>query len=96
MTNEESLEIQSTRYIAPRVMRLSSGNIAIIPMIGRDPPIVIDMDNLSRFAANLATLYDAIPTIDTLEEKYRFLQTEHRRAPASTPRSLQPTLDDLA
>lgn len=94
MTNEENLEIQSTRYIAPRVMRLTSGRIAIIPMMGKGAPVLID--NAIGNLENLTALFNSIPSIDDLERTYYTIRDAHVKAPSSTPRSLQPTLDDLA
>lgn len=95
MTNEENLEILSTRYVAPRIMRLSSGRIAIIPMMGKGAPVLIDPTEYYPEGA-LNKLIAAIPTIDALEHQYASLREEHRHKPSATPRPLQPTLGDLA
>ena len=89
MTNEEELEILSTRYIAPRVVRLSSGNIAIIPMMGRSAPTIVP-------AHDFIAIIRAIPSIDDLETQSRAIAEAHRTRPAAAPKPFQPTLDDLA
>ncbi len=83
---EDEMEAQSTRYIAPRIMRLSSGRIAIIPMIGREPP---------RFIEAADFTIDMIPTDDQLTAYKEVTEAamKRRAEPAAKPK---PTLDDLA
>jgi hypothetical protein len=56
MTEDEQ-EARSARYIMPRIMRLSSGNIALF--VDGEELQIID-------ALGGANLYEAIPTYETL------------------------------
>lgn len=95
MTNEESLEILSTRYVAPRIMRLTSGRIAIVPMMGKGEPKLVDYNDATP-VETLEELYDAIPSVDDLERTYSELRETVRAAPTRTPKPLQASLEDLA
>lgn len=87
MTDDE-LEAASTRYIAPRIMRLASGRIALIPMLGRDPPRFIEPSEFSL---------DMIPTYHDLEVfKAKTEATMRSTFKPQTTKPPKPTLDDLA
>ena len=59
MTEDEQ-EALSIRYICPRIVRLSSGNIAIMDMSAESrPPIIIEYDDICR-------LLESIPQAETL------------------------------
>ena len=88
MTSDEQ-EAASFRYIAPRIFMLSSGNIAIIPMIGRGATVIVE-------PKNFYDLVSYLPTMNELEALHRQSEAVMRARQSSTPKPLQPTLDDLA
>lgn len=89
MTDDEQ-EASSFRYVAPRVFILSSGNVAVIPMIGRDPPRIIPMEQFDPRVD--------LPGMHDLENAYQRAQDTQRAAArsAAPPKPRQTSLDDLA
>lgn len=85
MTTDEQ-EALSFRYIAPRIFFLSSGNIAIIPMIGEAKPVIVE-------SQNFYDLQSYIPDMQELEALER-AQVRAQTRPA-TPKPPKATLDDL-
>jgi hypothetical protein len=86
-------EAKSFRYIAPRIMVLSSGVIAIIPMMGDGEITYHDPNAYDHPYAAYAALVEAIPTLKQLDEQYVELQS---RRPKLVPQVERATLDDLA
>jgi len=82
-------EALSFRYIAPRIVTLSSGNIAIIPMLGREPPTIVAPTQFHR---------GLIPNLTQLEAEQLRTEAEMRvrASPPSSRSTPKPTMDDLA
>lgn len=88
MTQDEQ-EASSFRYVAPRIMVLSSGNIAVISMLGREPPRIYTP---AEFGIH------CLPTMDQLDETQRAgnqLMRERMDHPPR-PKPIKASLDDLA
>lgn len=90
MTPDEQ-EALSFRYIAPRIMFLSSGNIAIIPMIGRRGVTIVEPQNFYD-------LQSYIPHPEELERQYEDAETAMRARLTKhmPPKPTKASLDDLA
>lgn len=88
MTQDEQ-EAQSFRYVAPRVFVLSSGNIAICPMVGRQPIRIVRMQDFDP-AVDLPHMHD-------LENQHtRAMEDQRACATTMKPTRFQASLDDLA
>lgn len=90
MTSDEQ-EALSFRYVAPRVFRLSSGNIALCPMIGREPPIIYTPEAFMNLLP--------IPSMQDLEDLSKREDAAMRarmQSLAPKPFKTQASLDDLA
>lgn len=90
MTDDEQ-EALSFRYVAPRIFILSSGNIAIVPMVGRKPPVIVE-------TKNFYDLVSYLPTMEELEAQHQAADLEQRTRVTVMNREARPkaTLDDLA
>jgi len=86
-TNADLLEALSTRYVAPRILMLSSGIIALIPMMGKGEIHYISPSDFS-------TLATVIPTADELALQHDEINRNFRTKPPPSARTT-PTLDEL-
>lgn len=91
MIDPDEQEILSFRYIAPRIVILSSGNIAMCSMVDATPPIIYTPKQFELFWRNY------IPTIEQLELDFSKPNPKPdytNRAPRPT-RSAAPRLEDI-
>lgn len=94
MTLDEQ-EALSFRYVAPRVFRLSSGNIAIVPMIGRGAPNIVTPQVFAEFWRTLLPNIDDLETLNRVEDHAMRQRAASMNAPRK-PAPTKATLDDLA
>lgn len=92
MAIEQDLqETLSFRYVAPRIFMLSSGNIAICPMIGRGPPTIVEPKDFYDLCA-------MVPTTGELEALSRREDDamRQRQEVMNSTRKSQASAEDLA
>jgi hypothetical protein len=95
VTDDEQ-EALSFRYVAPRIMVLSSGNIAICPMLGREPPRIVTPEQFALEWHNLLPTLEQLDLVHQLADKAMRARMATLAPKRMTPPSHKATLDDLA